>query len=287
MKDTQTKTEAEDIRITQGLELFSFSSPLPTKTSGILRIFYNNCNGIEIGNTIGAFLKQKKEKKKYDYIQDTQTPTKLDGILRQMKMWDVDVTTLAEFGVAWEDNVPRRVVKQITQRYEYNASWTVSSSVINLGSYLKPGGTGTLVMGQTTGRIIDRGTDPWKMGRWSYTLLKGPTTEKSLLIIAGYKAGKRTSPGGFRTAWSQQNTMLLQADRQESPHEAFLVDLQQWLQQYRKESMEILLCLDANEQWGKSAAITKFATAFELRNINREMNLPRSFTGREHQKTFW
>ena len=45
------------------LELFDFTYPLPEKQEGILRIFYNNCNGLEINRTIGEFIKQKKREK--------------------------------------------------------------------------------------------------------------------------------------------------------------------------------------------------------------------------------
>ena len=172
-----TEEEQDKIgeRLQESLELFDFTAPLPPKQTGVLRLFYNNCNGIAINNTIGMFLKQKRDKKKYDYIKDINTPTKLDGILRQMKLWEVDLVALAEICVAWEDNVPRRVIQQITSTYDANACWVGSSSKVSVGSFCKPGGTGTLLMGQHTGRILDKGSDPWNMGRWSYVYsLKEP-----------------------------------------------------------------------------------------------------------------
>ena len=47
----------------QCLSVFEFTRPLPEKRQGTLRVFYNNCNGLEINNTIGVFLKQKRDKK--------------------------------------------------------------------------------------------------------------------------------------------------------------------------------------------------------------------------------
>ena len=46
------------------LALFDFHTPLPSKREHICRLFYNNCNGISINNTINAHLKQKRQKNK-------------------------------------------------------------------------------------------------------------------------------------------------------------------------------------------------------------------------------
>ncbi len=50
-------------RLRESLELFDFTAPLPPKQTEVLRLFYNNCNGIAINNTIRMFLKQKRDKK--------------------------------------------------------------------------------------------------------------------------------------------------------------------------------------------------------------------------------
>ncbi len=255
------------------LELFDFTYPLPEKQEGILRVFYNNCNGLEINRTIGEFIKQKKEKKQYNYLKDTEVPTKVDGIVRQMKMWEVDLVSLAELCVAWEDSAPRRVIQQITTQYDRTACWTVSSSKLRVGSFLKPGGTGTLTMGECNGRVIDRGADPLKMGRWSYCLITGGSRRSSILVVTGYRPGKRSGQAGPKTAWSQQQALLIKEKRNEDPHSAFLTDLTKWITDYRTPAMELLLCLDANEQWVENAEIVTFANDLKLRNVNREMSL--------------
>ena len=161
------------------------------------------------------------------------SPTKVDSIIRQMKLWDVDIVTLSEICTAWEKQVPRNVVKQITKKYDCTGCWTAASSTIEMGGFLKPGGVGILTMGLGNGKITDRGVDPWKMGRWAFTLYSGPHTGQKLLVIAGYRTGLRTSTPGVKTAWAQQRTMLAQQDRPEKPHEAFLADLTTWLTTYR------------------------------------------------------
>ena len=43
------------------LSLFDFHALLPDKSDSICRLFYSNCNGISINNTINAHLQQKKK----------------------------------------------------------------------------------------------------------------------------------------------------------------------------------------------------------------------------------
>ena len=56
-------------------------------------------------------------------------------------------------------------------------------------------------------------------------------------------------------------------------HIAFFTDLEQWIEDYREEEMEIIICLDANEPWSEHAGIKKFAHKLNLRNINQEMGI--------------
>ena len=105
-------TEEEiELQYQQSLELFDFMRPLPEKSPGILRLFYNNCNSLEITNTIGVYLKSQKDKIKHKYIKNVETPTKLDSLIQQMCRWEVDIVSLAEMCIAWEKQVPRRVIQ--------------------------------------------------------------------------------------------------------------------------------------------------------------------------------
>ena len=269
---TKLAREQEEM-IQESLELFDFSRPLPIKEDGIWRIYYNNCNGIEINHTLGEYIKQKQEKKQFQYIKEMEGTTKLDGILRQLKNWKVDIAGMAEMCTAWEDLAPRRVVQSVTKKYDTKACWTVASSKLRVGSYCKPGGTGILTMGDGNGRIQHRGTDPWNMGRWSYVHFKGSAHNNSLLIITAYRVGKRSDVPGPKTAWAQQRTMLVKEGRTEAPHEAFYEDITKWLATYKETDTEILLCLDANEKWTKVAGIKKLSQDLQLINVNKEFNL--------------
>ena len=262
------------IELEECLKIFDFSRPLPPKGDETLRVFYNNCNGIEINNTMQVYLKQKKDKAKHNYLLDVESPTKLDSLIRQMKVWDVDLVNLAELCTAWEKQAPRYIVQQITKNYDRTGCWTAASSKVDTGGFLKPGGAGILALGQSNGKIIDRGVDPWKMGRWAYNLLAGKTNGHQLLIISGYRTGQRSDVPGLKTAWAQQQTMLLKQKRTDRPHTAFLVDLLDWLRKYKTPKMEVLLCFDANEKWGEQTEVTKFANKMNLKCINNEFDLP-------------
>ena len=146
-----------------------------------------------------------------------------------MKVWQVDLVSLTEPCVAWEHKVPRRVIQKITTSYDRTSCWTVASSNIDIGSFLKPGGAGLLSMGNCNGMILDRGVDSWNMGRWAYTLIGSPQRHQTILFITGYRTGYRTGVPGEKTAWAQQVTMLRKAGREDNPHDAFLNDMSHWI----------------------------------------------------------
>lgn len=123
-------------------------------------------------------------------------------------------------------------------------------------------------MNKYPGRIKERGVDPWILGRWSYTILMGRQGLSDLLLVTGYRVGKRSGVLGASTAWSQQRTLLCKLNRDEDPHLAFLSDLEQWLGQEKFGGMELLLMLDANEQWSDGSGINRLTSACNLANIN-------------------
>ena len=125
----QTSSDIEE-DLQQSLLLFDFQTELPEKRANTLRIFYNNCNGMEINKTIATVIQAQKDKHKYNYIKDIEAPTKVDSIIRQMKVWNVDIAGLAETGVAWEDKSPRHTIQQITKKYDKTGCWTMSSSLV-------------------------------------------------------------------------------------------------------------------------------------------------------------
>ena len=65
-----------------------------------LRLFYNNCNGLEVTKVVAECMKLKANKKKTKYLGMIKTQGKFGFIMDQMKQWQVNITCLAETGVA-------------------------------------------------------------------------------------------------------------------------------------------------------------------------------------------
>lgn len=63
------------------------------------------------------------------------------------------------------------------------------------------------------------------MGRWTYVRYTGKNKGVDLLVITGYRTGKRNRSVGEKTAWAQQKTMLTKEGRTEEPRDAFIQDI--------------------------------------------------------------
>jgi hypothetical protein len=71
-------------------------------------------------------------------------------------------------------------------------------------SAYQPGGTFTAVSGNLTSRVVNKGTDPFGLGRWSFINHQGKES-KLLTIITAYRVCKTTpSSVGEKRAFKQQ-----------------------------------------------------------------------------------
>ena len=109
------------------------------------------------------YMYQKRQKNKHKYLKDIDVPTKLDSLIQVTKELDTDIICLVELNTAWEEKTPHRIIQQISKKYDDTCCWTVSTSSIPIGNYLKPGGTGILTTNEFPGKITERGTDPRKL----------------------------------------------------------------------------------------------------------------------------
>jgi hypothetical protein len=101
-------------------------------------------------------------------------------------------------------------------------------------------------------RIISKGSDPLGLGRWSYILLKGNSGGK-IAAVTAYKVCKaQTSSLGEKTASMQQYRTIAAKLNEEKrtdkpiPHRQFILDLQSWLEDMKKDGTLIILCLEDN-----------------------------------------
>ena len=124
-------------------------------------------------------------------------------MLEQFRMWDVSIGCLSETCVAWNIPVAETVVKTVTTKFDQNAYWNVSTSTTTSASLYKPGGTGTYVSGDWSGKIVEKGQDAMNMGRWNHFTIQGKNNKK-LTIITGYRCGAdNINNKGSTTAYFQ------------------------------------------------------------------------------------
>ena len=84
--------------------------PLAPKSSTSMRLFFNNCNSLQINDLIKIKLNRNRNKNVHVYLGEEEVYSKAEAILKQMCDWEVDVTMLAEPSVAWEKDIPRKAL---------------------------------------------------------------------------------------------------------------------------------------------------------------------------------
>ena len=88
----QSQYLEERVPLDKYLQLFEFQTPLPKKQEArTIRLFYNNCNSLEINNAIGEYFHAQRQKKAQKYILNIESLTKIDKLIRYMKQWKVDI----------------------------------------------------------------------------------------------------------------------------------------------------------------------------------------------------
>ncbi len=93
----------------------------------------------------------------------------------------------------------------------------------------------TAVFERWTSRVLEKGSVPFGLGRWSYITLRGKDGKK-ITFITGYRVDNATvQSAGPSAAFTQQYCALLDQKKTSSsvnpaPHRQFILDLQSWLE---------------------------------------------------------
>jgi len=167
----------------------------------------------------------------------------------------VGVLCLAETNVNWGHpqilNKFHCSLRKIWKHSTHSKSFTAD----NFTSEEQPGGTLTLVCNHWTSRVIERGVDPFGLGRWSYLVLQGKENIK-ILIITAYRVCRQTiQSAGHKTATAQKFRALSKTFRDADlendpiPRRQFIVDLQSWIEHMSEEGYQIILSINANETY--------------------------------------
>ena len=124
----------------------------------IIRLFYNNCNGIEINLLIKSKIQLKVNKANEKYLGEEQSVAKFDAIMATMKDWKVNMCCLSGTDTAWEHSTTRKAVnKVLKRRVDRCATSITSTSSAKSISNVKPGGTGIFMDGKWASRIVEKG----------------------------------------------------------------------------------------------------------------------------------
>ena len=226
---------------------------------------------------------KKSELNKKQMLKCPTDVSKVGRCIGLLRTWEANVVCLSETQTAWEiPKITSAVAKEVKRMDRYGGI-IGSSSNIATSSVVKPGGSAMVWDGNWGSRIIEKGTDPYKMGRWSYIKINGRNKCK-LSIFTVYRCCnyKKKCLKNMTSSYSQQITMLKQRGIKKPPQEQILKDLKESIKKHQDDGCEILVCIDANEQWeDQGSGIEDFALTMGLADIAREKyngNYPPTFT---------
>lgn len=259
----------EDIlRVQEGF----WGDNLENKTDN-LRIMYNNVDGVKIGDFIRMRINDKIKKKKKLMLKEKRSAEKLTGILATLRNWNANILCLAETQCAWENHVCRNNVESELRKIDGYAGMIGSSSCTACCNVYKPGGTLTVYDGSWAGRIT-KGVDTNKLGRWSFVTIEGRNSTY-LTIVTAYRCckGQSNQTTGMASSFCQQESILKARGIRKSPQTAFIDDLESFVEKKMKDGHEILLNIDANEEWDENRSeIRRLAQRLDLYDIAKEMH---------------
>ena len=171
----------------------------------------------------------------------------------------------------------KKSVRKVTQRVVERrmgrcSSIASSSSKINSSSNVKFGGNAILLDGTWASRS-KREQDETGMGRWATVIMEGKHGRKLAIITAYRVVQNNVDNAGVKTSVAQQYAMLREMGKKNpNPRQQMLTDLKKYIRSLQ-DKMEIVLVMDANEQWeGKSSKIKEFAMDLGLRNVGKELH---------------
>ena len=116
--------------------------------------------------------------------------------------------------------------------------------VTNVG-HTQRGGTATLLTNQLAAFVIDSGTDPTGLGRWSWYLLQGEPGVRTYVVSAYAPCGNDAC--GDSTYYHQHKRFIQERGLKTNPKAMFREDLLTLLRKWRAQEDRVILMMDANE----------------------------------------
>ena len=141
-----------------------------------------------------------------------------------------DTLCLYEHNLDSYNHSVKNILYKTTQCAFDHSKLTTASSPIPATSTFKPGGTMILTQGSCIGRLISSGHN--EMGRWSYPTYSCKNLRRLTIASVYQPCNQRVTDSGCirtLTVTTQHTSILRQQGCNESPRQAFITDLHQFI----------------------------------------------------------
>jgi hypothetical protein len=188
---------------------------MPIKTNSTFRIGLRNINSLPV---------MSSHSKNHIFTND-------------IREGEFDVFCATEVNVAWQ-NVPEqdRIQERFRGHLEFAKYVYSNNKDAEFKEKYQRGGTLTICQGPSCGRVIEWGSDPTLLGRWSWVKIRG-CNGLQLLVVTLYRPV--ISQGALST-YQQHKNILLDKDIDECPRKVILDDLQQEIIKWKDEAMKTI-----------------------------------------------
>jgi exonuclease III len=181
-----------------------------------------------------------------------------------------DINCFSELNTPVEQFSLREKIREISKRFFKQHRFVSSTSNRKVTGNYKPGGTGILVVEDTTGIIRETSKD--RMGRWANVKLQGDNSKAINFITAYQVCQSRTT--GINTAANQQISQLSEeasiskSALRINPRAAFIRDLQNFIVQKQNQGELVCLTGDFNDDINKTnSGMSQLATELGLLDL--------------------
>jgi len=203
------------------------------KTSNKFRIYFQNVNSCGLSSGTG----------------------KMTTIVKSLSQAECDFINVAQTSINWKILSLRERMKKVTQKHMPINRIVVGNNKYHSEQKTLPGGVAQIIRGDWTGRIVKYIHDFRQMGRWCGTKIS-LRNDCHLYIICAYRVCEQIiNQIRVETAYAQQHYMMALENIQNSdPRKLFIEDLTKAIKQWKTDTDEIIIVMDANEQIGRSTA---------------------------------
>ncbi len=159
-----------------------------------------------------------------------------------------DVLCLQEMNINWMPVILQMAQSILNKSTFWTTKMAYSVSEESTTGTYQPGGTMMSILGQWAARTTSMGQDKMGLGRWSYVELLG-WNNTQFIILSGYRVNPQQPVLGANTIYDQKYWLLLnKGHTHPKPQQLFVMDLTEQVKKWRTDNIEVLLCMDTNEE---------------------------------------